>query len=600
MLRCVLLVVALCGWAVSYAGTNSPKACGDTWLGSPKLPGAPPLRRSYSCKVLNSSVHTPRACMLGRPCPDMPLVSFGGQQSVYTSGGADCAMRCDCTPGCRAFASSRCQDGSSEMGDCIRCFLYDRIGNITEKQRSLETSPRHSRLRLGSEATREPRGEPLRVCALQGSSGCSQPTLPPRSRTLILVLVMKYNTHNLADWMNYHRVLGVRHFVIISNECGEEEHRHLVATAASVPCMPRLSFINSFRCATVFQAASYREAVRLLLESGEDPDARVGFFDVDEFLVVRRGKADPTAVDALFRRGKADAPMWAFGVVPFGPSGHKKRPAGFVPANFLLAGVSHATGPAMSDGGSKPYSTYGSYPKSVCSLSSMAQAWAKGEKLFDSRIPNLALRWPHHCMWEEQSWGYPMEEAQLQHYVTRDEASWRSKCSNSNPTTPGKSRSTKSYCNESMMPAFFDKISEKVDLRLFEEFDPSMIQEDFLTRSPLPPATRDLLSEHCRASPNIWRGAAHVLCADFVSAPPPPPSTSLHAYACDCVALHLNLAPEKGTKCVRKKNDGSFCWTQCCRPDVDNPHKPPRAGRLGPRQELGLHKAREEMNLLVN
>ena len=274
MLRCVFLVVAMCGWAVSYAGTKSPKACGNTWLGSPTLPGAPPPRRSYSCKVLNSSVHTPRACMLGRPCPEMPLVSFGGQQSVYTSGGADCAMRCDCTPGCRAFASSRCQAGSSEMGDCIRCYLYDRIGNITET-------------RLGSEATREPGGEPLRVCALQGGSGCSQPTLPPRSRTLILVLVMKHNTHNLADWMNYHRVLGVRHFVIISNECGEQEHRHLVATAASVPCMPRLSFINSFRCATVFQAASYREAVRLLLESGEDQDARVGFWDVCASTVVR-------------------------------------------------------------------------------------------------------------------------------------------------------------------------------------------------------------------------------------------------------------------------------------------------------------------------
>ena len=82
----------------------------------------------------------------------------------------------------------------------------------------------------------------------------------------------------------------------------------------------------------------------------------------------------------------------------------------------------------MSDG------DYGSYPKSVCRLSSMAQAWVKGDTLFDRRIPNLALRWPHHCMWEEQSWGYPMEEAQLQHYVTRDEASWRFKCGNSNPT----------------------------------------------------------------------------------------------------------------------------------------------------------------------
>ena len=92
-------------------------------------------------------------------------------------------------------------------------------------------------------------------------------------------------------------------------------------------------------------------------------------------------------------------------------------------------------------------------------------------------------------------------------------------------------------------------------------------------------ALRDLLSEHCRASPNVRRGAAHALCADFVSAPPPPPPTSLHAYACDCVALHLNLAPEKGSKCMRKKNDGSFCWTQCCRPDLDNPHKPPAASR---------------------
>ena len=214
---------------------------------------------AYSCKVLNSSVHTPRACMLGRACPEMPLVSFGGQQSVYTSSGADCAMRCDFTPGCRAFASSRCQVGSSEMGDCIRCYLYDRIVNITET-------------RLGSEATREPRyiprGEPLRVCALQGSSGCSQPTLPPRNRTLIRMLVMKHNTHNLVDWMNYHRVLGVRHFVIISNECEEQEHRHLVATAASVPCMPRLSFINSFRCATVFQSASYREAVDCCSKAG--------------------------------------------------------------------------------------------------------------------------------------------------------------------------------------------------------------------------------------------------------------------------------------------------------------------------------------------
>ena len=91
---------------------------------------------------------------------------------------------------------------------------------------------------------------------------------------------------------------------------------------------------------------------------------------------------------------------------------------------------------------------------------------------------------------------------------------------NSNPTTPGKSRNKKAYCNESMMPAFFDKISQKVDLRLFEELDPSTIHEDFLTRSPLPPATRDLLSEHCRASPNVWRGAAHALCADFVSANP--------------------------------------------------------------------------------
>ena len=48
-----------------------------------------------------------------------------------------------------------------------------------------------------------------------------------------------------------------------------------------MPCVPRLQFINAFRCAVGFQTAAYNEAVRMLLHDDALPaGARVGFWDV--------------------------------------------------------------------------------------------------------------------------------------------------------------------------------------------------------------------------------------------------------------------------------------------------------------------------------
>ena len=105
---------------------------------------------------------------------------------------------------------------------------------------------------------------------------------------LVLVVVMKFETLHLYNWLLYHVHLGVGHFVIISNECDDRAHEELLRVAATVPCSPRLTFMHAFRCDVGFQIRAYTEAVRLLVHGGERHDARVGFWDVDEFLVAPR------------------------------------------------------------------------------------------------------------------------------------------------------------------------------------------------------------------------------------------------------------------------------------------------------------------------
>lgn len=562
------------------------------------------LSRAYTCTRPNASFAPSTSCMPGGgPCP------------MIANHHDDCTARCDESPGCRAIAFQE----SISLGHPGSCYMYDHDLRITMP-------------------TSQPLRTALHVCT--AAVGCPPPVA---NASLILVLVLKYETPSVRDWLYYHTMLGVRHFVLISNECEDIAHAALIAAAASTPCAPRLTFVHSFRCSGGFQIKAYTEAARVLLHEGVAESARVGFWDVDEYLVVRQQQAavsQPTGLatgsltDWLFQRGRADAEQWVLSVKPFGPALHDATPHGFIPANYLF-------------GSDVAADFYGGYPKSVCSLGGLRTSWDRGQSLFcpDPKEPILCGHWPHHCLpLGKGTWTFPRGVARLNHYATKNEGEWRNKCARPNPTFRGLSRSSKAYCNDTAATeSFFASLSAHVDLDLFSSLDASLgsasLPLDFLQRAQLAPAAAAALRRHCErlkaADPQVARGSAvGMLCrgthashaggagsvgtgttgdsADAASELPSsdgclygcatgkkarakpgsraPLGEGMHSSQptiagkhrsdqCDCVALRLDFG-EHRSRCKQIHDDRTYCWMRCCRPDQDASAR--RNSRTGP------------------
>ena len=71
----------------------------------------------------------------------------------------------------------------------------------------------------------------MRQC--EATVGCPTRSADP-TRSLVLVVVLRFETPNLRDWMHYHTLLGVRRYVLISNECDDAAHAPS-APAAALP-----------------------------------------------------------------------------------------------------------------------------------------------------------------------------------------------------------------------------------------------------------------------------------------------------------------------------------------------------------------------------
>lgn len=125
----------------------------------------------------------------------------------------------------------------------------------------------------------------------------------------------------IAEWVAYHYLLGVEHFIIYDNG----------STDATVEVLA--PFVNAGLVTLVHwplfpgQIDAYQHAVATF---GPRCDW-MGFLDIDEFVSLPRGMTLPAFLAGLPAEAEEVVLFWRM----FGHSGHRARPAGLVTANFV-------------------------------------------------------------------------------------------------------------------------------------------------------------------------------------------------------------------------------------------------------------------------
>lgn len=198
---------------------------------------------------------------------------------------------------------------------------------------------------------------------------------------LVIVLIVKFATPYIADWLTYHSLLGCSGVVVISNECNLTAHKALMHAVDHAVQPPPIWVITKFRCARHFQISAYQYAVYMMRTRLPWPDrVWAAFFDVDEYLVIN--ERGPRPVNALLAAAaesqRAGGVQLIIDQVLFGTSERLTHVNGFVPLNYIMrAGCRHHQCNASTDKTHKEHAMH----KSMC------------------RLPNANFPddWPHAC-----------------------------------------------------------------------------------------------------------------------------------------------------------------------------------------------------------
>ena len=134
---------------------------------------------------------------------------------------------------------------------------------------------------------------------------------------LSVVAVMKDEYKNLAEWLDFHRAVGVEHFYLYDNNSSDGTIRYLYEKNFS-----DVAYFSTDM--DMCQMACYYNA----LTAFRDQSKWMAFIDLDEFLFAPKG-------DLKKRLQDFEAyPGVAVNEVFFGSNGHETRPAGGVLINY--------------------------------------------------------------------------------------------------------------------------------------------------------------------------------------------------------------------------------------------------------------------------
>ena len=144
---------------------------------------------------------------------------------------------------------------------------------------------------------------------------------------IAIAAIVKNEGNYLAEWLEFHLLVGVRHVFLYDN--GSTDHTHEVLRPyirdRLVTVIPWPNFSATLRP----QSLAYGHA---LASFGADFEW-MAFIDVDEFVYPAKGRSLTEALKALAHLPGVNLP-W----ICFGPSGHQTRPQGLVIKNFTERG----------------------------------------------------------------------------------------------------------------------------------------------------------------------------------------------------------------------------------------------------------------------
>lgn len=159
-----------------------------------------------------------------------------------------------------------------------------------------------------------------------------EPPLPKEDRYgIAIVTVMRDEEHYVAEWVSFHRAVGVRHFFVYDDGSKDRSVAILRETLpqSELTILPWLFGMRDVRNGLPLnrQVLAFAHAV---LNFGGD-FRWMAFIDMDEFILPKTGR---TIEEAL--AGAKGFPNISLPWHMFGTSGHKNRPAGPVTRNYTL------------------------------------------------------------------------------------------------------------------------------------------------------------------------------------------------------------------------------------------------------------------------
>jgi hypothetical protein len=167
-------------------------------------------------------------------------------------------------------------------------------------------------------ASLEAVGSPIARLAFVSSGRDSAPT-----RAYLSIGAMYRNEADyLAEWIEFHLLVGVERFFLYDNRSGDD-HRAVLAPYIEERIVELTEWPEPF-------PGSLHKAFEDCIERHLHDSRWIAFLDIDEFLFSPTGRPLPEVLSEF-----EDASGVVATVIPFGTSGHRTKPPGLVIENYV-------------------------------------------------------------------------------------------------------------------------------------------------------------------------------------------------------------------------------------------------------------------------